>query len=256
MHASQRSGSVVVRHFLFLDASLQVGADPFHAIVQRVIVHVVHDDLEACERGNFRDAAAHRASPDDADGLTHPQHTSDNAEGKLDKMFCRFESSYRKRMEQDTALRAIQAILAPALGISAVGLLLLGLNARYSNIVNRIRLLNDERRRFNRIISDNIELSFTDNARYLSIRNQTQGLLARSKLVRNAILFLQLAIALFVITSVMIGLNFFLPTNSPNSITLLLFIGGMLCVLAGISNSALEVYRSHKIVLIDVNAEE
>ena len=159
-------------------------------------------------------------------------------------------------MEQVAALQAIQAILAPALGISAVGLLLLGLNARYSNIINRIRLLNDERRRFNRMISDNVELSFMDNARYMSIRNQTQGLLARSKLVRNAILFLQLAIALFVITSVMIGLNFFLPTNSPNSITLLLFIGGMLCVLVGVANAALEVYRSHKIVLIDVNAEE
>ncbi len=159
-------------------------------------------------------------------------------------------------MEQVAALQAIQAILAPALGISAVGLLLLGLNARYSNIINRIRLLNDERRRFNRMISDNVELSFMDNARYKSIRNQTQGLLARSKLVRNAILFLQLAIALFVITSVMIGLNFFLPTNSPNSITLLLFIGGMLCVLVGVANAALEVYRSHKIVLIDVNAEE
>ena len=42
-----------------------------------------------------------------------------------------------------TAIQAIQAILAPALGISAVGLLLLGLTNRYSNIVNRIRLLND-----------------------------------------------------------------------------------------------------------------
>ena len=32
-----------------------------------------------------------------------------------------------------TAIQAIQAILAPALGISAVGLLLLGLLNRYSN---------------------------------------------------------------------------------------------------------------------------
>lgn len=159
-------------------------------------------------------------------------------------------------MEQSTALQAIQAILAPALGISAVGLLLLGLNARYSNIINRIRLLNDERRRFNRIIADNIELTFTDNARYMSIRNQTNGLLERSKLVRNAILLYQLAIGLFVLTSVTIGFNVFLPLRFPQSITLVLFIGGMLCVLGGVINSSLEIYRSHTIVLIDVNAEE
>jgi hypothetical protein len=161
-------------------------------------------------------------------------------------------------MENTTtaALQAIQSILAPALGISAVGLLLLALNARYSNIINRIRLLNDERRRFNRLISDNVELSFADNARYMSIRSQTNGLLERSKLVRNAILFHQLAIGLFVLTSVTIGFNVFLPVSFPQSVTLMMFMGGMLCVLAGVVNSALEIYRSHKIVLIDVNAEE
>jgi hypothetical protein len=159
-------------------------------------------------------------------------------------------------MEQTTALSAIQSILAPALGISAVGLLLLGLNSRYSNIINRIRLLNDERRRFNKLISENVELSFTDNARYMSIRSQTQGLLERSKLVRNAILFHQFAIGLFVLTSVTIGFNVFLPLSFPQSITLVMFMGGMLCVLGGVINAALEIHRSHKIVLIDVNAEE
>lgn len=159
-------------------------------------------------------------------------------------------------MENATALQAIQAILAPALGISAVGLLLLGLNSRYSNIINRIRLLNDERRRFNKLIAENVELSFTDNARYLSIRSQTNGLLERSKLVRNAILLYQLAIGLFVVTSVMIGMNSFLPTDAPQRVTLVLFISGMLCVLGGVINAALEIYRSHRIVLIDVNAEE
>jgi lipopolysaccharide export LptBFGC system permease protein LptF len=159
-------------------------------------------------------------------------------------------------MEQAIALQAIQAILAPALGISAVGLLLLGLNTRYSNIINRIRLLNDERRRYTRMISDNKELSYTDKTRHMSIRSQTDRLLVRTKLVRNAILSLQLAVGLFVVTSVMIGMNFFFPMSSPNSVTLLVFIAGMICVLAAVANAALEVLRSYKIVLIDVNAEE
>ena len=53
-----------------------------------------------------------------------------------------------------SAIQAIQAILAPALGISAVGLLLLGLSNRYSTIVNRIRLLADEKRRITRQLTD------------------------------------------------------------------------------------------------------
>jgi hypothetical protein len=155
-----------------------------------------------------------------------------------------------------TAFQAIQAILAPALGISAVGLLLLALNARYSTIVNRIRLLNDEKRRFNKLIADNVELNYTETARYNSIRTQMDGLLQRSRLVRNAILSLQFGIALFVITSVMIGLNFFIPTALFHSTTLLIFIGGMLCVLGGVLSAGKEIHRSFKIVLIEVNAEE
>jgi len=139
-----------------------------------------------------------------------------------------------------TAFQAIQAVLAPALGISVVGLLLLALNARYSAIVNRIRMMNDEKRRFHKLIAENVELSYTETARYNSVRSQTRGLLGRSRLVRNAILALQTAIALFVVTSVMIGLNFFLPTEIPHAATLVSFIAGMLCVLVGIVSAAKE----------------
>ena len=45
------------------------------------------------------------------------------------------------------AVQAIQAILAPAIMVSACGLLLLGLLNRYTVIMARIRALNDERRR-------------------------------------------------------------------------------------------------------------
>ncbi len=158
--------------------------------------------------------------------------------------------------ETVTAIQAIQAILAPALGISAVGLLLLMLNARYSTIVNRIRLLNDEKRRYVRLITENVALSYSENARYSSIRNQTDGLFMRSRLVRNAMLSLHLAVALFVIASVMIGMNFFLPAQSFHGLTLITFMAGMLCVLAGIANAGLEIHRSFKIVLIEVKAEK
>jgi hypothetical protein len=154
------------------------------------------------------------------------------------------------------AIQAIQAILAPALGISAVGLLLLALNSRYSTIVNRIRLLNDEKRRFHKMITENTPLNYSENARYHSIRSQTEGLLMRSRLVRNAILSFQFGVALFVVTSVTIGLSFFMTADAVPTITLILFEGGMICVLVGILYAGLEITRSFRIVLIEVNAEE
>ncbi|MFN0158169.1 MAG: DUF2721 domain-containing protein [Bacteroidota bacterium] len=155
-----------------------------------------------------------------------------------------------------TAIEAIQAILAPALGISAVGLLLLGLNSRYSNIMNRIRLITEERRKYLKLISENVDLSYSDNLRYMSITNQSGELLVRSRYVRNAILCMQGAVALFVLTSAGIGLNLFLAGAAVEVFPLMVFIAGMLCVFAGIVFAALEVHRSYKIILLEVTTTE
>lgn len=154
-----------------------------------------------------------------------------------------------------TAIEAIQAILAPALGISAVGLLLLGLYNRYSNIINRIRSLNEEHRRFMKLLAEGTELSYTDNIRHMSITGQLKELLVRSRFVRNAILFLQLAIGLFVLTSVMIAANIFLASELLRNLPLLLFIGGMLSLFVGVVWAALEVSRSYMIVLLETKVD-
>lgn len=161
-------------------------------------------------------------------------------------------------MEQPgiSAIQAIQAILAPALGMSAVGLLLLSLGNRYSSIVNRIRLLNDEKRKYSRQIADKGDLAYPDNARYMSITRQSAELLLRSRLVRNAILSFQLSIALFVLSSAAIGLNLFTRAEAVQVIPLAIFIVGMLGIFVGILFAAAEIYRSYKIVLIEVRGEE
>lgn len=155
-----------------------------------------------------------------------------------------------------TAIQAIQAILAPAVGISAVGLLLLGLSNRYSAIISRIRALNDERRRFSRQIADQQELSYTDNARFMNIRRQTDELLHRSRTVRNAILAMQTAIALFILTSVGIGLSLVLGREFDAVVPLVIFLVGMLAVFVGITFSGMDVYRSFRVVLMEAKAEE
>ncbi len=151
---------------------------------------------------------------------------------------------------------AIQSMLAPALGISAVGLLLLGLNNRYSIIINRIRLLNEERRKYLRYLQQHDHLEYADNIRFMSISKQSGELLTRSRLVRNAILSMQTAIALFVLTSVVIGLNLFIAADVMKVVPLWIFVGGMVSVLLGIMFAGREVQRSYTIVLLEVKADD
>ena len=153
-------------------------------------------------------------------------------------------------------LLAIQGMLAPALGISAVGLLLLGLNNRYSILVNRIRLLNEERRKYLRHLQQHDHLEYGDNIRFMSISNQSTELLIRSRLVRNAILSMQTAIALFVLTSVLIGVTLLVSADMMKILPLAGFVCGMLCVLSGILFAGREVHRSYRIVLLEVKGDD
>jgi hypothetical protein len=155
-----------------------------------------------------------------------------------------------------TAIQAIQALLAPAVGISAVGLLLLALNNRYSIIINRIRLLSEEKRKYVRLLASGKELEYADKARFMSISTQANELLMRSTLVRNAILSMQMAIAFFVLTSVGIGVNLFVDSDVMKNIPLFIFIAGMVGVFVGVIFASREVARSYKAVLLEVKAEE
>lgn len=155
-----------------------------------------------------------------------------------------------------TAIEAIQAMLAPAVGISAVGLLLLALTNRYSTLINRIRLLNEEKRRLVKIIAEQGDLNYTDQTRYMSVVNQGRELLLRSTYLRNAILSMQSAIGMFVLTSALIGVNMFVTTSALRDAPLITFIIGMIAVFVGILYSATDVIRSLRIVLLEVKADE
>lgn len=154
-----------------------------------------------------------------------------------------------------SVVMTIQSILAPALGISAMGLLLLGLTNRYSSMVNRIRLLTAEKRKYLNTIIEKGELEYTENIRLASIMKQIGDLLYRSKLSRNAILCLQTSIILFVLTSVTIGINAFFQNNPVEMIALMLFLTGMIFVLVGILYSAWEIHNSFKIAELEVKVE-
>jgi len=152
-------------------------------------------------------------------------------------------------------VQIIQLMLAPGLMISACGLLLLGMNNKYSLVVNRIRLLNEERRRSLKKLDDK-ELTLQENVRFESINKQLERLTYRVKLVRNAVLAYTIAVALFVLTSLLIGFGYLFDITRLNSFITVLFLLGMSSVLVGVLFAAYETYKGYEIVKYEVESEE
>lgn len=152
-------------------------------------------------------------------------------------------------------VQIIQLMLAPGLMISACGLLLLGMNNKYSLVVNRIRILNEERRRALHKMGEN-EFTLQENVRFESITKQLERLTFRVRLVRNAVLSYTIAVALFVLTSLLIGIGYLLDITKLNSSITIFFLLGMTSVLVGVLFAAFETYKGYEIVKYEVESEE
>ncbi len=152
-------------------------------------------------------------------------------------------------------VEVIQAMLAPGLMISACGLLLLGMNNKYSLVVNRIRLLGEERRKFS-IKASEKEFLYQEEVRLKSISIQLEKLKYRVKLVRNAVFSYSLAVALFVITSMQIGASFILKSSNFETLVIVSFSIGMFLVLIGICFAAIETIKGYEIISYETKADE
>ncbi len=150
-----------------------------------------------------------------------------------------------------TTINVIQAMLAPGLMISACGLLILGMNNKYSMVVGRIRLLNEERRR----LKAAGPAGDMQRSRLESIAAQLAELLHRLRLVRNAVVGYSLAVALFILSSLFIGIRILAGADWPESVALILFISGILAVLAGVSFAASEALLGYRIVLMEAGGK-
>jgi Protein of unknown function (DUF2721) len=150
----------------------------------------------------------------------------------------------------------IQLMLAPGIMISACGLLLLGMNNKYSLVVNRIRLLNEERRKAIHKTAEDKTFNYQETQRLESISMQITSLVYRVKLVRNAVLAYTTAVALFVLTSLLIGFGFLLEIPRLNSFITTLFLFGMISVLCGVIFAAYETYKGYEIINFEVKIDE
>jgi VIT1/CCC1 family predicted Fe2+/Mn2+ transporter len=158
-------------------------------------------------------------------------------------------------VEKMSIVQVIQLMLSPGLMISACGLLLLAMNNKYSLVVNRIRLLNEEKREFFSKVGEK-DLQYEENVRLESISMQLKKLHFRVKLVRNAVLAYTLAVAFFVLTSLFIGLQYFSGLENFSFIITILFLIGMFLVLLGVLSSAYETIKGYEIIRLEVKIEE
>jgi hypothetical protein len=146
-------------------------------------------------------------------------------------------------------VQLIQGMLAPGLMISACGLLLLGMNNKYSLVVNRIRLLNEEKRK----IFHQETVDENDSSRLSNIELQISHLIGRISLVRNAVFSYSLAVALFIVSSVLIGITIKKSTPGFDWLIVAFFYAGMFAVFIGIIFAAVEVWKGYRIVKIEIS---
>ena len=150
---------------------------------------------------------------------------------------------------QTSIVQLIQGMLAPGLMISACGLLLLGMNNKYSLVVNRIRLLNEEKRGLFHLE----KMDENQTSRLSNIELQISHLISRISLVRMAVFSYSVAVALFIVSSVLIGLTLNKNTPAFDWLIMSFFYAGMLAVFTGIVFAAIEVWKGYRIVKIEIS---
>jgi hypothetical protein len=150
------------------------------------------------------------------------------------------------------AVQAIQAILAPALMVSACGLLLLGLLNRYTVIMSRIRALNEERRRLVRSTTPPAEAQPVEITRLASVIRQLDHLVDRVRLLRNAVMCQVVAVGCFVLSSLLIGLRVAGPEWLKLVHPLPVFVTGMAVLFAGVVFEGTDVLRAYRTIRLEV----
>ena len=157
--------------------------------------------------------------------------------------------------ENLSVIQAIQLILAPGVMISACGLLLLGISNKFTSVLNRIRILTDEKRK---TILNAAERDFlpSELRRVESITRQVAGLLVRAQLIRNSVFCYLCAVGLFVVTSLLIGADYFVPMLQLRYLILGTFLSGMVVVFVGVIFGVLDTTKGFNIVKFEVQVDE
>lgn len=143
-------------------------------------------------------------------------------------------------------IQDIQYVLSPAIMVSSSALLLLGLQNKFSNLANRFRALNQEKRTLFLKESRTV----VEGNRLHNVEMQIECLIKRASLVKNAIILSFFGIICFTGTSVLIFLDLFDHFHLGEFFTAIFLLGLMLILFSAI----LMIYETHlfyKIVLLE-----
>jgi len=149
-------------------------------------------------------------------------------------------------MDHLDAAQIIHYILTPAVMISSSALFLLGLQNRLSNLFSRFRALNHERRSLSQMASR----SAKDNERLDNVVLQLDRLMRRVRYVKNAVIYLYLAVVAFIGTSLCLFLTryAFLPLVKT---ALFIFFAGLLFMLLALVLLISEVTIAYYILRLE-----
>ncbi len=151
----------------------------------------------------------------------------------------------------ESIVSIIQAMLAPGIMISACGLLLLGMNNKYSIVVGRIRALNDEKRKL--ISPAKLEnLNPYKEKRLDNINMQTDLFANRVVLIKKAVTSYYIAVGFYILASLLIGVNFLSDQPIIPISALIAFLAGMISVVFGVYYAALEIKNGLEIVKVEI----
>jgi hypothetical protein len=159
-------------------------------------------------------------------------------------------------MTIDSIIRTISFILAPAVMISSCAIFLNGIITRYESVGNRLRVMHHERlellQGLGHTTSSGASTNGFDTHRIQEIEVQLPRLLHRHKLLRNAVVTENSAIACFVTSMVMIALAALTNISFIAIAALLLFLLGTGTLLAGVVITTLELSQSQREVAYEI----
>jgi hypothetical protein len=130
--------------------------------------------------------------------------------------------------------------LSPAVAISGAGLIAMGMHGRLSNVITRIRGLNQERRQ-----------SHSDASRE-NLLQQQRLLFLRGRLLRNGLFFIYLSVACMVFTAFAIALEKLALIPVSWGLTLWLFLGGLSFVVLGLFFECWEIVLLLRALKLDI----
>ena len=154
-------------------------------------------------------------------------------------------------MNIDTTIRTISLIVAPVVMVTSCALFLNGLLQRYHAISSTMRMMHRERLDLLRATGKSVTSALTSidgvtAERLREIETQLPNMLLRHNLIQNAVLFVDIAILVFVLSMFIIA-----AANMTNSswmavVALFCFLAGTGVLMIGVAITTIEVYRSQR----------